>query len=105
MFVYVWEYVIVENRRDDFLRYYEPEGIWARFFRNAPGYVRTELLQDAAAPRRFITIDHWRSRADRDAFQQANAEEFERIDLICEAFTRSESFLGDFTSAQIKRKK
>lgn len=98
MFTYIWEYIINEDRREEFLRYYQPEGVWAIFFKKGEGYIRTELLEDAENSRRFLTIDYWKSRADRDAFRKKHAQEFEMIDKTCESFTRSERFLGDFNS-------
>ncbi len=96
MFAYIWEYIIREDKREDFLRYYEPEGVWAVFFQKGEGYLRTELLEDAENPQRFLTIDYWRSKADRDAFRKKHAQEFEIIDKTCESSTHSERFWGEF---------
>lgn len=96
MFAYIWEYIIRGDKREDFLRYYEPEGVWADFFQKGEGHIRIELLKDAENPQRFITIDYWKSQADRDAFREKYAPEFEMIDKTCESFPRSERFWGDF---------
>lgn len=96
MFVYIWEYIIDERRRDDFLHYYRPDGLWAVLFRKAEGYIRTELLKDRDNPQRFLTVDYWRAEADRNAFREKYAQEFEKIDKTCESFTHSERFWGDF---------
>src|SRR5690606_41899478 len=56
----------------------------------------TELHQDRANPMRYLTIDYWRSRQDRDAFKSTFAQEFQRLDALCESFTVQEKFLGDF---------
>jgi quinol monooxygenase YgiN len=96
MFAYIWEYIIDERKRGDFLHYYEPEGVWVNLFRKGEGYIRTELLEDQENPQRFLTIDYWKSKADIDAFLKKHTQEFERIDKMCESFTQSERFLGDF---------
>lgn len=96
MFAYVWEYIIDDHKRENFLHYYGPEGVWVRFFQQGDGYLRTELLEDVQNPRRFLTIDYWKSKADRDAFREKHAQKFEMIDKTCESFTHSERFLGDF---------
>lgn len=96
MFAYIWEYIIREDKREDFLRYYEPEGVWAVFFKKGEGYLRTELLEDAENPQRFLSIDYWKSQAGRDAFREKYAREFEIIDRTCESFSRVERFGGYF---------
>lgn len=99
MFAYIWEYLIDDDHQDDFLRYYRPEGVWVEFFKNGKGYIRTELLQDRENPQRFITIDYWQSQAERDAFREKHAREFEKIDETCATFTQTERFVGDFNLA------
>lgn len=96
MFAYVWEFIVKESRADEFLQYYEPDGVWVRFFRRDENFIKTELLHDVANPLRFLTIDYWQSREARDAFRQRYADEFARIDEGCAAFLQAENFQGDF---------
>ncbi len=98
-FVYVWEYRVRPAALDGFAAAYGPEGDWAVLFRRHPGYLGTELLRDREDPRRFWTIDSWRSRADRDEFRSTFAAEFEALDARCAALTEVEAHLGDFEDA------
>ncbi len=95
-FIYIWTYEVRPERRAEFLSAYRPDGDWAELFRKDPDYYRTELFCDSQNPNRFMTLDFWRSRAARDAFRQRYAREFAALDEACEAFTISETNIGDF---------
>jgi len=97
-FIYVWEYIVRIEFLEEFKAAYGKEGEWVKFFESAPGYIGTELHQDINNSRRFITVDYWKSKQDRDEFKKANSGAFEAIDQRCEKFTESEKHLGDFNS-------
>lgn len=97
-FTYVWEYRGRPASIAAFEAAYGAEGPWVRLFRAHGGYLGTELLHDAADPTRWLTIDRWRSRTDRDRCREAAATEFEAIDRACEALTVEERHIGDFES-------
>ena len=92
----IWEYRVPEGRRGDFVRQYGPEGSWAHLFAQAEGYLGTELLQDAADPGRFLTIDRWLSQADFEAFKTRFASDYDTLDALCEALTESDNHIGQF---------
>lgn len=98
-FAYIWQYTIEPTYREDFLAAYKPNGDWARLFCRDSSYVETVLLQDDSDENRYVTIDYWRSRADRDSFRERFSVEFDSLDVRCESFTREEHFLGDFIEA------
>ena len=95
-FAYIWQYTIEPTRRSDFLAAYKPRGNWALLFSRDPSYLETVLLQDDEDENRYVTIDYWKSKADRDFFRERFSVEFDSLDSKCEAFTREEQFLGDF---------
>ena len=95
-FVYVWQYTIEPALRREFLAAYDAQGAWVRLFSSDPSYIKTLLLQDAADENRYMTIDFWKSKADRDDFRERNWAEFNELDKNCEAFTVEETFLGDY---------
>jgi heme-degrading monooxygenase HmoA len=95
-FAYIWQYTIDPDCRQAFLAAYEPQGEWARLFSRDAAYIETVLLQDDKREDRYMTIDYWTSRSDRDAFREQYSIEFEELDSRCEAFTREEQFIGDF---------
>ena len=95
-FAYIWQYKIKPTNRSDFLAAYQPNGEWARLFSRDPSYIETVLLRDDEDENRYVTIDYWRCKADRDSFRKRFSIEFEDLDDKCEAFTVAEQFLGDF---------
>ena len=95
-FVYIWQYTIEPNCRAEFLAAYGPGGEWTELFTRDASYIGTRLLQDVDDINRYLTIDIWRSKADRDAFRQQYSQEFAALDRKCEGFTRQESFCGDY---------
>lgn len=96
-FAYVWSYLIEPSRRHAFLEAYKPGGKWSQLFSRDPSYIRTALFHDVEDENRYVTIDYWTSKADRDYFRERYSVEFDDLDKKCEAFTREEQFLGDFT--------
>jgi len=95
-FVYIWEYIVKEEYLDEFKRFYGPKGDWVQLFKNAEGYMATELHQDILNPKRFITVDFGDLKEDRDKFRNQFSEEFEILDKHCKKFTQQEKLIGDF---------
>ena len=96
MFVYAWEYRVRPSSVETFLEHYSPTGSWVELFRQAPGYVGTQLLRDQADPNRFVTVDTWQSLDSHAAFRRKFSAEFQALDDLCETLTESEVHLGDF---------
>ena len=96
----VWEFRVRPGCEGQFEQVYGPEGDWARFFRQGRGYAATQLIRDESDPRRYLTIDFWRSRTDYEAFRQQHAEEYRLIDDKCETMTEREVSLGTFERVQ-----
>ena len=96
-FIYIWAFEVKPGREAEFERAYGPAGDWIRLFRQASGYLHTELIRDTGNPRRYLTIDHWESEAAQRAFREQFAAEFKKIDKACEQLTESEILIGHFT--------
>src|SRR5512145_809458 len=96
MCVTIWEYLVRQEHLDPFLAAYRPGGTWADLFSRSPEYVRTELCRDRHDPRRFVTIDYWKSGEAHELFRVNFAREYDELDHSCAAFTDSESFIGSF---------
>ena len=95
-FAYIWEYTIDASLRDDFLNAYAPEGEWAKLMSRHPGYISTCLLHDTENGNRYVTVDYWVSKSDRDSFRSMFSDEYNQLDQKCEHFTAVELFIGDF---------
>ena len=101
MFVYIWEYKIRPESREPFLKNYSPNGTWVTLFRRAPGYLRTDLLEDRVDRTRFVTIDAWETPEHHEEFRREFSTEFQELDLYCETLTQSESLIGHFDTASL----
>jgi|SRR5947209_14019678 len=95
-YVIVWEFLVRQDRVTEFVEKYGPEGAWARFFRSSAGYIRTELVRDVAADRRFLTLDYWQTEEEFKRFHEQNLEEYRRLDKEFEGLTETEVRLGAF---------
>jgi len=94
MFIILWEYLVKPEKRIEFEAIYSPNGAWAELFKKSTGYLGTELLRDETNPQRYLTIDHWRSKEDYEAFLLKYTQEYKALDAQCEGLTESESLLG-----------
>jgi heme-degrading monooxygenase HmoA len=96
MYMIVWTFRPRPGRAADFEREYGPAGSWAALFRDAPGYLGTDLLRAANGSDQYLTVDRWESSAAYEAFLVARRTEYEAMDHACEALTVSEERVGDF---------
>src|SRR5215469_3313233 len=95
-YVIVWEFMVKPGVGAEFVEKYGPEGAWARFFRQSEGYIRTELVKDVAAERRFLTLDYWKSEEEFNRFRKQHLAEYERLDKEFAGLTKQETRLGAF---------
>lgn len=94
MIAIVWRYAAAPGAEARFAEIYGPEGEWARLFRRARGYVRTELLRDEAGG--FATLDYWDELASFEAFKTDFGAAYAELDAACEALTEREERVGVF---------
>ena len=98
-YVTVWEFRVRSERREEFERYYGPRGSWAALFRQAAGYVGTELLHDRSDPLRYLTIDRWTGAGAYRAFRADFARPYAILDEACAELTTHEAALGEYDEA------
>ena len=96
-YTYIWSFQVSPGRVDDFLRHYDRGGSWEQLFRQASGYLGTQLLLDRNDPLRFVTIDEWIDEAHYRDFRTQFGLAYEDLDRECEGLTVSESLIGQFT--------
>jgi heme-degrading monooxygenase HmoA len=96
-YVIVWEFRVRQEKEQEFVEKYGPEGAWARFFRGSERYIRTELVHDVVDRSRFLTLDYWQTEADFDDFRKRNLAGYERLDQEFESLTENESRVGAFS--------
>ena len=98
-YAYLWEFTVAPEHAAEFEQVYGAAGPWVALFRQAAGYVGTQLLRDQSNPLRYITIDRWRSVADYQAFRAAFEHEYGELDGRCQGLTTSEKALGSYDEA------
>jgi heme-degrading monooxygenase HmoA len=92
----VWEFIVKKKAQARFEQAYGPSGEWARLFAKYPGFLGTTLLRDTSRPRRYLTIDAWESRADRERMLTEAAAQYSALDAACGDWTESEVEVGIF---------
>jgi len=97
--VIVWEFVVRAGREREFEEVYGPTGAWATLFSKSPEHLGVELLRDVANPRRYLTIDRWKTSEAFGAFRKEHAAPYEALDARCGALTEKESIVGRWTAA------
>ncbi|WP_157623075.1 hypothetical protein [Solimonas soli] len=81
----VWRYTPDPQRLPEFLATYASDGVWAELFRQADGYLGTELR--SLADGTYRTIDRWRSPDDYRHFRARFAPVYALLDEACAALT------------------
>lgn len=94
----IWEYHVNEEAVASFEQAYNPDGLWVQLFKMAEGFLATELHRDLADEKRYVTVDHWHSKAAHDAFMERYKDLYDELDGQCAAFTKFEHLLGRFSS-------
>ena len=93
LFRILWEFETSDDLAARFIEAYGPTGVWVTFFRQAPGYLGTDLFTRSSAPPCFLTLDRWETRAAYEAFHRDRAAEYSALDAACEGLTTGERFL------------
>ena len=96
MYVVLWRFRPLKDRKREFERAYGPSGEWARLFQHGEGYVGTELLQRSDDPREYLVLDRWASRAACEVFRARFSSEYRRLDRRLEGLTVEEVPMGQF---------
>jgi heme-degrading monooxygenase HmoA len=99
MYLVIWEYAVVEERRAEFEGAYSADGEWSALFQEAQGYLGTELYRDGEQADRYITIDRWLSQPAYQRFLDEHCAEYETVDRKYSRLIQSERRLGGFEDA------
>jgi heme-degrading monooxygenase HmoA len=97
MFVVVWQFEIAEDKIAAFETAYGTDGPWAQLFRKSSGYQGTELLRDAYAAGKYLTIDRWTNEESFRAFRKQHDADYESLDRSCDALVTRETRIGAYS--------
>ena len=95
---YIWVFFVKREQLEEFRKAYGSEGVWNQLFRQANGYIATDLHQDIKNPKRYITVNIWQTKNDKDNFLNQYSEQYKLLDQQCEHLTEKEKYLGDFNA-------
>jgi heme-degrading monooxygenase HmoA len=94
--VRVWQFHPSPGLEGEFAAAYSSDGVWARLFRQAEGFVGTNLLAPAEPGGPWLTLDRWESRKTFERFQEDHGEAYRSLDVELMPLTASELFIGAF---------
>jgi heme-degrading monooxygenase HmoA len=100
MHAILWRFTVKPGLEAEFERHYGPMGIWATFFRQGAGYVRTELLRDLERTGLYFTLDLWETEDAFRQFERLHQHEYSEIDRGFERLTESEQRIGAFETTE-----
>ncbi|HYL11877.1 MAG TPA: antibiotic biosynthesis monooxygenase [Terriglobales bacterium] len=95
-YLIVWEFQVRLGSEMQFEKVYGPKGTWAEFFKQAEGYLGTELNRDWKKPGRYLTLDFWQSQDMYERFRDQHRSEYKALDTRCQQMTESEVEIGGF---------
>ena len=93
----VWEFVVKEESRGQFELAYGPGGAWSNLFARCPGFRGTTLLRDTKDPRRYLTIDFWDTRAQREQELAERKAVYSNLEAAFAEWTESKAEVGIFS--------
>ena len=92
----VTEFVVKEEARGQFELAYGPGGAWSRLFAQCPGFRGTTLLRDTENPRRYMAIEVWDTRAQREQILLERKSEYSDLDAALADWTETKTEAGVF---------
>jgi hypothetical protein len=79
---------------------FRAEGIWARFLRQAQGYIVTEVRCESESDGRYRVRDFWSWHRRFEIFRERYSEDFAKFDReIVEELVEKQEFVGAFYEA------
>jgi quinol monooxygenase YgiN len=103
MHLIVWQFLCRDGATQEFEAVYGPAGAWAQLFRQAPGFLGTELVRSTVDPARYLTLDRWETAAAFEAFKVHWADAYCILDAQCADLTEDEIRLGTYTAVDGER--
>lgn len=94
--VRVWQFQPSPGREREFAAAYAGDGVWARLFGRAEGFVGTTLLAPAEPGGPWLTLDRWESHKAFGRFHEDHGEAYRSLDAEMMPLTASELFIGAF---------
>jgi hypothetical protein len=92
----IWEFVVKEEARGQFVLAYGPGGAWSKLFARCPGFRGTTLLRGTKDPRRYVTIELWEKEDQREQVLAEHTAEYSNLEAAFADWTESRTEVGVF---------
>jgi heme-degrading monooxygenase HmoA len=99
MFLALWEFEVKSGCEGRFQSVYGAEGEWVRLFRADPQFIETRLLQDPVDPKKYVTVDLWKTHSAYESFKELNHTAYSALDRRCKKLTTRERRIGNFETS------
>ena len=77
-----------------------PDGIWARFLRQAEGYIATEVKYEPVGDGRYRVRDFWSGHRGFEVFRERCSEDFAEFDRrVVDELIEKQEFVGAYYEA------
>lgn len=96
MYAILFRYAVPSERADEFEKHYGSDGTWARLFRQAPGFVRTELFAEPTKPGAYLTVDWWEGEQEFRAFMEAEGSTYDALDRELAPLSSDQQCIGRY---------
>ena len=93
MHVVLWRFRARAGCEAEFEAAYGDGGTWSSLFREAPGYLGTDLLRSRDGT--YLSMDRWQSEEAYRSFRDARRAEYDALDAACAPLTDEETELGE----------
>ena len=76
------------------------DGIWARFLRQAEGYIATEVKYESVGDGRYRVRDFWSGHRGFEIFRERHSEDFAEFDRrVVDELVEKQEFVGAYYEA------
>jgi len=76
------------------------DGIWARFLRQAEGYIATEVKYESVGDGRYRVRDFWSGHRGFEIFRERYSEDFAEFDRrVVDELVEKQEFVGAYYEA------
>jgi hypothetical protein len=77
-----------------------PDGIWARFLRQAESFIATDLKYEPVGDERYRVRDFWKGHRGFEVFRERFSEDFAEFDRrIVDGLVEKQEFVGAYYEA------
>ena len=101
MVAVVWQFNILENKGDDFERFYGADGEWTKVSRRSRSFLGSSFLKDLAVPTRYLLVEYWSEMFVYEKHVADFGREMKRLEERRDFFAGSIESLGVFTALDV----